>query len=37
MSDVALSSPLNIGKVQLRNRVALAPMAGLTDVPFRTL
>ena len=29
MSDVALSSPLNIGKVQLRNRVALAPMAGL--------
>ncbi|MED5348324.1 MAG: tRNA-dihydrouridine synthase, partial [Pseudomonadota bacterium] len=37
MSDVALSSPLSIGKVQLRNRVALAPMAGLTDVPFRTL
>lgn len=37
MSDVALSSPLNLGKVQLRNRVALAPMAGLTDVPFRTL
>ena len=23
--------------MQLRNRVALAPMAGLTDVPFRTL
>ena len=37
MSDVALSSPLNLGKVQLRNRVALAPMAGLTDVPFRML
>ena len=37
MSDVALSSRLNLGKVQLRNRVALAPMAGLTDVPFRTL
>ena len=23
--------------MQLRNRIALAPMAGLTDVPFRTL
>lgn len=37
MSDAVLSSALNLGTVQLRNRVALAPMAGLTDVPFRTL
>jgi tRNA-dihydrouridine synthase B len=37
MSDLALSSQLYVGNVQLRNRVALAPMAGLTDVPFRTI
>ena len=37
MSDAALSSALDLGSVQLRNRVALAPMAGLTDVPFRTM
>ncbi len=28
---------LNIGPYRLRNRVALAPMAGVTDVPFRRL
>ncbi|MCA1441009.1 tRNA dihydrouridine synthase DusB [Ensifer sp. IC4062] len=33
----ALSSSLRIGKVEIRNRVALAPMSGVTDLPFRTL
>ena len=31
-----LASPLTLGELKLRNRLALAPMAGLTDVPFRT-
>ena len=30
-----LSEPLQIGGVQLRNRVFLAPMSGITDEPFR--
>ena len=33
----ALSSPLRIGTVDIRNRVALAPMSGVTDLPFRRL
>ncbi|WP_457586231.1 tRNA dihydrouridine synthase DusB [Ensifer canadensis] len=33
----ALSSPLRIGNIEIRNRVALAPMSGVTDLPFRTL
>jgi tRNA-dihydrouridine synthase B len=33
----ALSSPLRIGNIEFRNRVALAPMSGVTDLPFRTL
>ncbi len=33
----ALSSPLRIGTIELRNRVALAPMSGVTDLPFRRL
>jgi tRNA-dihydrouridine synthase B len=35
----ALNQPISLSPsgVTLRNRVALAPMAGLTDVPFRTL
>lgn len=40
MSSAALltqSLPLPFGGVVLRNRLALAPMAGMTDVPFRTL
>ena len=37
MSPSILHSSLSLGALQLRNRVALAPMAGLTDVPFRTL
>lgn len=30
-----LAHPLNIGGVQIRNRVFLAPMSGVTDEPFR--
>ncbi|HXV29559.1 MAG TPA: tRNA dihydrouridine synthase DusB, partial [Sinorhizobium sp.] len=33
----ALSSPFRIGKIEIRNRVALAPMSGVTDLPFRML
>jgi len=36
VSDFLLS-PLEVGPVQLRNRVALAPMSGVTDLPFRQL
>jgi tRNA-dihydrouridine synthase B len=32
-----LSRPLSIGPVQIRNRVVLAPMSGVTDLPFRRL
>lgn len=32
-----LKSPLQIGPVVFRNRVALAPMSGVTDLPFRQL
>lgn len=36
MSDHAiLSTPLDIGGVEIRNRVFLAPMSGVTDEPFR--
>jgi tRNA-dihydrouridine synthase B len=30
-----LADPLDVGGVQLRNRVFLAPMSGITDRPFR--
>ncbi|WP_246727736.1 tRNA dihydrouridine synthase DusB [Chelativorans sp. Marseille-P2723] len=30
-----LSQPLRIGRITLRNRVFLAPMSGVTDLPFR--
>jgi len=30
-------SPLQIGALSLRNNIALAPMAGLSDVPFRAV
>ncbi len=33
----ALSSSLRIGKIEIRNRVALAPLSGVTDLPFRLL
>lgn len=32
-----LSTPLAIGNQTLRNRVVLAPMSGVTDLPFREL
>lgn len=36
MSAVArLATPLHIGKVEIANRVFLAPMSGVTDEPFR--
>ena len=36
MSDLTiLSRPLAIGSVEIRNRVFLAPMSGITDEPFR--
>ena len=28
---------MKIGDVELKNRVVLAPMAGVTDLPFRLL
>lgn len=33
----ALSAPLAVGGQTLRNRVVLAPMSGVTDLPFRDL
>jgi nifR3 family TIM-barrel protein len=32
-----LAEPLTIGGVQLRNRVFMAPMSGISDAPFRRL
>jgi tRNA-dihydrouridine synthase B len=32
-----LSSPLRVGRLSFRNRVVLAPMSGVTDLPFRQL
>lgn len=32
-----LALPLRVGAVELRNRVFLAPMSGVTDLPFRLL
>jgi tRNA-dihydrouridine synthase B len=32
-----VKTPLRIGPVEFRNRVALAPMSGVTDLPFRQL
>lgn len=29
--------PIKIGKVELKNNIILAPMAGITDLPFRTI
>lgn len=32
-----LSAPFSIGPVSVRNRIVLAPMSGVTDLPFRQL
>lgn len=32
-----LSAPLAVGRQALRNRIVLAPMSGVTDLPFRDL
>lgn len=37
LNSEILKSPLQIGPVAFRNRVALAPMSGVTDLPFRQL
>ncbi|MEM7068348.1 MAG: tRNA dihydrouridine synthase DusB [Pseudomonadota bacterium] len=37
ISPSILSKPLEVGGVTLRNRAFLAPMSGVTDVPFRKL
>ena len=29
--------PLKIGNVELENNILLAPMAGITDLPFRVM
>lgn len=31
------SSPLALGKLQIKNRVLLAPLAGVSDIPFRRI
>jgi tRNA-dihydrouridine synthase B len=36
-SESTLSKPLKIGDIEVANRVLLAPMSGITDVPFRRL
>ena len=36
-AQVDLAAPLEVGGVTFRNRVLLAPMSGITDVPFRRL
>jgi tRNA-dihydrouridine synthase B len=36
MSLCQLGQPLRIGSVEIRNRVFLAPMSGVTDEPFRS-
>jgi tRNA-dihydrouridine synthase B len=37
LHSVNLAAPFRIGNVSVRNRVALAPMSGVTDMPFRQL
>ncbi len=36
-AGIDIGSPLRIGRVELANRLILAPMAGITDLPFRAL
>ncbi len=35
MTPADLASPFHIGPIAIRNRVILAPMSGVTDLPFR--
>ena len=35
ITTAKLAQPLDVGGVQIRNRVFLAPMSGITDEPFR--
>lgn len=37
LTGIDLSQALALGSVELRNRVVLAPMSGVTDLPFRQL
>jgi tRNA-dihydrouridine synthase B len=37
LSVLNLAAPFSIGPVSVRNRVVLAPMSGVTDLPFRQL
>ncbi|MBB3427789.1 tRNA-dihydrouridine synthase B [Rhizobium sp. BK312] len=37
MLSSKLAAPFSIGSVSIRNRVILAPMSGVTDLPFRQL
>jgi len=37
MNDNTYIHPLKIGNVELENNVILAPMAGITDLPFRMM
>ncbi|MFN3506132.1 MAG: tRNA dihydrouridine synthase DusB [Allorhizobium sp.] len=37
LNSVALDTPFTIGTVPVRNRLVLAPMSGVTDLPFRQL
>lgn len=37
LSPADLAAPFQIGPVTIRNRVVLAPMSGVTDLPFRQL
>ncbi|PZM11371.1 tRNA dihydrouridine synthase DusB [Rhizobium tubonense] len=37
LSLVDLAAPFSIGTIPIRNRVILAPMSGVTDLPFRQL
>jgi len=37
MEQKELLNPLIIGNVKLENNIILAPMAGITDLPFRTI
>ena len=37
LMEISLAAPLQVGGQTLRNRVVLAPMSGVTDLPFRDL